>query len=66
MSTETVIVRVTNIARGLELARFMVPPNTQANIIIEQGPSQVVLYVPGVDVPMCFIGCVRVTIERHG
>lgn len=66
MNGEHVIVRVTNIKSGREIGRFMVSPHTQANILVEQGPSQVVLYIPGVDVPVVFIGCVRITIERMG
>lgn len=65
MTEETVTVRVAHVARGLELGRFMVPASAQADIIVEQGPSQVVLYIPGVDLPVVFIGSVRITIERR-
>lgn len=64
---ETVTVRVVQVASGRELGRFMVPAGTTANIVIEQGPAQVVLYIPGVSLPVVFIGAARVTIERrHG
>lgn len=64
-SDETVAVRVTNAATGLELGRFLVPPDHSASIVIEQGPGRVVLYIPGVDVPVVFIGAARVVIERR-